>query len=333
MLAASGLTKSFGDVHALAGADLQVSAGQVVALLGRNGAGKTTLLSIVAGLLRPDAGAVDIDGVDALADPEAAAKLVGIAPQDTGVYPVLSVRHNLEFFGELSGMDTTTRERSAAEVADKLGLTPLLDRRAGKLSGGETRRLHTACALVHTPRLLMLDEPTVGADVTTRLQIIDAVKALAADGAAVIYTTHYLPEVEALDADIVIIDDGRVLASGSQPELVERHQIRGLRFEVEGPLPTTPWFTDRADDFVELSNGVYRLLGDLEMSDLLGAFGGEASRLISVETLKPDLETVFLAVTGNRIDDEVDSPDEGPKSTSSDPNGSDSSGSDSKDPT
>lgn len=306
MLQATGLTKSFGEVHALAGAGFEVEAGQVVALLGRNGAGKTTLLSIVAGLLRPDAGSVMLDDLDALAYPEDAAKLVGIAPQDTGVYTVLSVRQNLEFFGELSGMDRTARERSAAQVAEKLGLTPLLDRRAGQLSGGETRRLHTACALVHTPRLLMLDEPTVGADVTTRLQIIDAVKELAADGAAVIYTTHYLPEVEALDADIVIIDDGRVLAAGTQPELIERHEIRGLRFEVDGPLPERSFFDRSDEELVELSAGIYRLLGNVEMSDLLDAFGDDASRLVSVETLKPDLETVFLAVTGNRIDDEVD---------------------------
>ena len=247
-----------------------------------------------------------LDDVDALARPEDAAKLIGIAPQDTGIYTVLSVRQNLEFFGELSGMDRNEREQSATAVAAKLGLTPLLDRRAGQLSGGETRRLHTACALVHAPRLLMLDEPTVGADVTTRLQIIDAVKELATDGAAVIYTTHYLPEVEALGADLVIIDDGRVLTSGTQAELIARHQIRGLRFEVDGPLPSAPFFERSADQLVEISAGTYRLLADVDMSDLLAAFGDETDRLISVETLKPDLETVFLAVTGNRLDDESD---------------------------
>ena len=306
MLRATGLTKSFGDVHALKGSDLEVNAGQVVALLGRNGAGKTTLLSILSGLLQPDEGSVMLDDVDALARPEDAAKLIGIAPQDTGIYTVLSVRQNLEFFGELSGMDRNEREQSATAVAAKLGLTPLLDRRAGQLSGGETRRLHTACALVHAPRLLMLDEPTVGADVTTRLQIIDAVKELATDGAAVIYTTHYLPEVEALGADLVIIDDGRVLTSGTQAELIARHQIRGLRFEVDGPLPSAPFFERSADELVEISAGTYRLLADVDMSDLLAAFGDETDRLISVETLKPDLETVFLAVTGNRLDDESD---------------------------
>lgn len=219
---------------------------------------------------------------------------------------MLSVRQNLEFFGELAGMTKPSREQAASDVAHKLGLTPLLDRRAGRLSGGETRRLHTACALVHTPALLMLDEPTVGADVTTRLQIIDAVKELAADGAAVIYTTHYLQEVEALGADIVIIDDGSVLAAGSQTELIDRHEIHGLRFEVDGPLPPGPFF-DRPDNaLIEVSPGTYRLLAAVGMPDLLAAFGTETARLVSVETLSPDLETVFLAVTGNRLADEPD---------------------------
>ena len=210
MLVTDGLSKSYGDIQALRGASLRVNEGQIVSLLGRNGAGKTTMLSIIAGLLRPDAGSVTIGGIDALADVEAAARLLGIAPQDTGIYTVLTVRQNLEFFGELSGMDRSTRTKRAAEVAERLGLAPLLDRKASQLSGGEARRLHTACALVHEPRLLMLDEPTVGADVTTRLQIIEAVRDLAADGAAVVYTTHYLPEVVSLEADLVIIDDGEV---------------------------------------------------------------------------------------------------------------------------
>ena len=117
MLAAADLSKSYGDVEALRGASLDVAEGQIVSLLGRNGAGKTTMLSIIAGLLRPDAGAVTIGGIDALRDVEAAAKLLGIAPQETGIYPVLSVRENLEFFGELSGMDRSTRTKRAVEVA------------------------------------------------------------------------------------------------------------------------------------------------------------------------------------------------------------------------
>ncbi|MGI9616268.1 MAG: ABC transporter ATP-binding protein, partial [Acidimicrobiales bacterium] len=201
MLVARGVEKSYGDVHAVRGVDLDVEAGQIVALLGRNGAGKTTLLSIIAGLVGADAGSVEIEGIDALARLDAAAKLIGIAPQQTGIYPVLSVRENLEFFGDLAGVPRAERRDRAESVANRLGLDGLLERKGNQLSGGEARRLHTACALVHRPSLLMLDEPTVGADVGTRQQLIDAVKEMAAEGAGVIYTTHYLPEVEALDAD------------------------------------------------------------------------------------------------------------------------------------
>lgn len=300
MLVAVDLVKSYGDVAALRGASLEVEAGQIVSLLGRNGAGKTTMLSIIAGLLTPDAGTVMLDGIDVMADPEAAAKLVGIAPQDTGVYPILTVRQNLEFFGELAGLDRRSRARRAGEVAEEVGLTDLLDRRGGQLSGGESRRLHTACALVHSPRVLMLDEPTVGADVATRAQLIDAVRKLAADGAAVIYTTHYLPEVDALAADIVIIDDGHVRASGTRDELIAGHELRGLRFEVDGELPD-----DLGLEAVEVVPGTYRVIGDIEMSELLSRFSSHAHRLVSVEALKPDLETVFLAVTGTRLESEA----------------------------
>lgn len=297
MLRAADLTKSYGDVIALRGADLDVEQGQIVSLLGRNGAGKTTMLSIIAGLLRPDGGSVTIGGIDALASPAQAAPLVGIAPQATGIYSVLTVRQNLEFFAELSGLSKAERGVRAETVAEQLGLAALLERRAGKLSGGEARRLHTACALVHAPKLLMLDEPTVGADVATRAQLIEAVKELAANGAAVVYTTHYLPEVEALDSEIVIIDDGRVLSAGSREDLIARHELRGLQFEFEGPLPIG---LDLAID--EVVAGSYRLVGDLTMADLIDRFGAESHRLLSVEKLKPDLESVFLAVTDTHLD-------------------------------
>ena len=300
MLTARGIEKSYGDIRALDGSDLDVERGQIVSLLGRNGAGKSTFLSIIAGLLEADAGSVTIGGVDAFADASAAAKLVGIAPQDTGIYPVLTVRQNLEFFGELAGLDRRDRSARAEEVAERLGLEQLLDRRGGKLSGGETRRLHTACALVHTPQLLMLDEPTVGADVATRLQLMDAVRELAEEGAAVVYTTHYMPEVEALAADVVIIDEGRILATGSQPELIESHSLVGLRFRTDGFVPTArPGFEP-----TEVATDTYRVLGDLAMPQLLDLLGVDADRLMSVEALQPDLETVFLAVTGRRLADD-----------------------------
>jgi ABC-2 type transport system ATP-binding protein len=288
VLSVRGIEKSYGKIVALRGASIDVAAGSIVSLLGRNGAGKSTLLAIVAGLLKPDSGSVVIDGIDVLAQPKKLSGMVGIAPQNTGIYPPLTVRENLEFFGELAGLKRNDRRNRANEVAEQLGLAALLDRGAGKLSGGEARRLHTGCALVHRPKLLMLDEPTVGADVTTRIQLIDAVKVLASEGAAVVYTTHYLPEVESLDADIVIIENGTVLASGSKRELMAQHALQGLQFEMISPL------SDVAVTDLNATN-------DVDLRWLVERLGHHSSGLASVETLKPDLESVFLSITGNEL--------------------------------
>lgn len=308
VLRAMGVEKAYGDVVALRGVDLDVDAGSIVALLGRNGAGKTTLLSVVAGLLQADRGSVEIGGIDAARDPDGVARLIGIAPQQTGIYPVLTVRQNLEFFCDLAGVGRDRRRRRSEEVADRLGLGDLLDRKGGQLSGGEARRLHTACALVHHPRLLMLDEPTVGADVETRHQLIESVRSMADEGVAVIYTTHYLPEVEALDADIVIIDDGRVLARGTRAELIERHHRGGVRVTIEGEddghLDGLGAEVVEVVEMVDRPPGrvtVYRILQGVGIADLVNRFGDDTDRLVSVEREQPGLEGVFLTVTGHTL--------------------------------
>jgi ABC-2 type transport system ATP-binding protein len=275
-----------------------VEAGTIVSLLGRNGAGKSTLLSVIAGLTRPDAGSITIDGIDVLQNPAKASGLLGIAPQHTGIYPPLTVRENLEFFGELSGLKRADRRKRATDIAEQLGLSPLLDRKASTLSGGEARRLHTGCALVHRPKLLMLDEPTIGADVATRVQLIEAVKRLANEGAAVVYTTHYLPEVETLGASIVIIDNGVVLASGTKAELMSQHQLQGVEFSTATELPSA-----LIDSLGAVVTGKreYRVTGHLDLRVLIERLGEGASSLVSVEKLKPDLESVFLAITGTSL--------------------------------
>ncbi len=320
MLVARGVTKSYGEICALQGADLDVKAGQIVSLLGRNGAGKSTLLSVIAGLTKPDGGAVEIGGLDRFSHPDEVAQMMGIAPQDTGVYLVLTVRENLEFFGELARLGSQDRRARADLVAEQLGLEKLLERRASQLSGGEVRRLHTACALVHRPRLLMLDEPTVGADVETRAALIQAVKELAGEGAAVIYTTHYLPEVDALDADVVIIDEGQILARGSREELIQAQALEGVSCVFDGELPLEQFGDCEVirvgDDSPTESSSLdssqtgapmegmsieYRILGELSIADLLSRLGPQVAKLQSVEALRPDLEEVFLSITGGHL--------------------------------
>jgi len=217
------LRKRYGDVVALEGVDLEIAAGEVVALLGPNGAGKTTLVSIAATLRRPDAGRVAVDGVDVVRLPRLARARLGLVPQELGVYPTLSVRDNLRLFGELGGLRGAELARRLAGVAELLALERLLDRPARTLSGGEARRLHTAMGVMRTVPLLLLDEPTAGADPETRLRLLALVRALAADGTGVCYTTHYLPEVDQLGASVAILDAGRIVARGSLDALVRAH--------------------------------------------------------------------------------------------------------------
>ncbi len=301
MLQVHDVHKSYGEIKALQGASFDVAAGSIVSLLGRNGAGKSTLLSVVAGLTKADSGSVTVDGVNVLVDIKRARGLVGIAPQYTGIYSPLSVRENLEFFGELGGLSRADRRARATSVAEQLGLSSLLDRKAMALSGGEARRLHTGCALMHRPKLLLLDEPTVGADVTTRVQLINAVRALAADGAAIVYTTHYLPEVEALDASIVIIDKGSVLTSGSRSDLINTHRTSGIEVRTLSPMSDVLVESLGATETTPLC---YRI-ANVETADVVARISAGGVEIDSVRVRKPDLESVFLAVTGSTLAEET----------------------------
>jgi ABC-2 type transport system ATP-binding protein len=301
VLEVAGLCKSYGDVVALDGVDLGIAPGEICALLGPNGAGKTTLVSIVVGLRQADAGEIRVGGVDALRDPTAARSLAGIAPQELGIYPALTVRQNLTFFGELNGVWGTELDERIDRVADALELGELLDRPCQTLSGGEKRRVHTGNAMLHQPPLLLLDEPTTGVDVRTRAHLLDAVRAMAAEyGTAICYSTHYLPEVEALGATVAIIEGGRIIARGSIEELVARHGGAAVELTFDGPPP--PLSTRGR---VEEDGSTVRLLCDdpgAEAAAVMARLGEDAHRLRAVEIIAPSLESVFLALTGRRYE-------------------------------
>jgi len=207
MLSARNLQKRYGKVTALAGFTLEARNGEIVGLIGHNGAGKSTFVSIVAGLVRPDGGTLELGCGKAE---------IGIAPQTLGLYPTATVREHLWLFGRLAGV----KKPAIDETAEELLLTELLKRKVRELSGGQQRRVQAATALVHRPKLLLLDEPTVGADPITRDAILATVRRRADDGAAVVYTTHYLPELDSLDATLALARGGRVVARGRRAELL-----------------------------------------------------------------------------------------------------------------
>jgi ABC-2 type transport system ATP-binding protein len=304
-----GLRKAYGDVFALRGADLDVAAGEIVSLLGPNGAGKTTLVSIVAGLRKPDDGVVEVAGRDVRNGGAAVRRLIGLAPQDLGIYPVVSVRHNLELFGRLAGLGRRNLRERVDQVAGALGISQLLDRRAGTLSGGQKRRLHTAIAMLHHPPLLLLDEATTGADVETRGQILELVRRLASEGSAVVYSTHYLQEVEQLEARVALLDDGRVIAHGDVQGLIAAHADPVVELTFDGEIPQVAELVGG-----ELEGGRVRLrTADpvTTLREVLPALPPGA--LASIEVVRPSLEAVYLALTGRRYEQEgVDDEHVGP---------------------
>ena len=300
MLHIAGLRKAYGGEPALRGVDLDVAAGEIVALLGPNGAGKTTLVSIVAGLRKADDGVVEVAGVDALRRSREVRRLLGLAPQDTGIYPVVSVRQNLTLFGELSGLSRRDARGRADEVAEALAITDLLDKQAGRLSGGQKRRVHTAIAFMHRPRLLLLDEATTGADVETRAHILELVRRLAGEGSAVLYSTHYLAEVGSLTgASVAILDAGRVIARGDMAELVAAHAVPVLELTFHGEVPVLA-----LPDVVVVDSRRIRVPAPDPAATLVAVLPDLPPGLLeSVEILRPDLEAVYLALTGRRYEE------------------------------
>lgn len=301
MLEIEGVRKSYGDIEALAGVDLDLAPGEILGLLGPNGAGKTTLVSIIAGLLRPDMGSVRVGGLDVQREPMRVHGMLGIASQELGLYVQQTVRKNLRFFGTLAGLPAAELENRIAEVADALDLTALLDRRVQDLSGGEKRRAHTAVALLPRPPLLLLDEPTAGVDVHTRTRILEVLKQLAQDGVAICYATHYLQEVEALEASVAILEKGRIVIRGSVAELVAASGGAVVEIRFDCPVPAEFVVLGNVDD----SGMVLRVDAPDPSAALprtLASMEAASERIVAVEVVRPSLESVYLGMTGRRFE-------------------------------
>ena len=290
-LDARGIRKSYGTHEVLRGVDLRVEPGQILGLLGRNGAGKSTLITILCGLRRADSGSIDICGHrPSSAD---AARLIGYAPQELGIYPDLSVAQNLAAFGELHGLGRREAASRAGEVMDLLGLTEKSGQRASHLSGGQQRRLHSGLAIMHRPRLVFMDEPTVGADVEARSQILRAVRQLAEEGAAVVYTSHYLAEFEELGSDIAVLNEGRLVASGTLEEIISSHGRAEVTLEFDRRVP--------AIDGWDADGTALRHIGDeadpgSRIGEALASPALSGARLTDVRITQASLHNAYLQI-------------------------------------
>ena len=219
MIEVEGLRKSFGTLAAVDGLSFAVGDGEIFGLLGPNGAGKTTTINMVCGVLRPDAGRVRLAGHDVWADPLAAKRSLGVVPQEIAVYEDLTARDNLSFWGSLYGLAGQALKARVDEALAAVGLAERAGSRVATFSGGMKRRLNLCMGLLSRPRVLLLDEPTVGIDPQARLGILEVVREVARGGTAVLYTTHYMDEAEELCDRIAIIDQGRILTVGTLEEL------------------------------------------------------------------------------------------------------------------
>ncbi|HUT98816.1 MAG TPA: ABC transporter ATP-binding protein [bacterium] len=304
-----GATKRYGGLAAVDGVDLAVRPGELFGLLGPNGAGKTTTINLIAGYIAPDAGEVRLDGLPPTR-PEARRRL-GLAPQEIALYDGLTARENLAFFGSLYGL---TRRELAQRVDWALDVAGLKDRAhepVKRFSGGMARRLNLVCALVHRPEILLADEPTAGVDPQSRAHIFDTIRSLAAEGTTVVYTTHYMEEASALCERIAILDHGKLLALGTEEELLKLSGERTrLDFELTGGeiLDDLDKRLRGLAGVIELaaSDGRLTLFTDPAarvLASAVGLLNGAGLRVGGVDIVRADLETVFLSLTGRALRD------------------------------
>jgi ABC-2 type transport system ATP-binding protein len=301
------LKKSFGDNVAVKGVGFHIAEGETYGLLGPNGAGKTTTISMVTGLLERDSGEVFVDGQPLTTTSVDAKRAIGLVPQDLAIYPDLTAKENLTFFGKLYEMSGDDLKNRVTEVLEIIGLTDRADDRTDEFSGGMKRRLNIGLGLLHKPRLLLLDEPTVGVDPQSRNAILESVEALSGEGMAVLYTTHYMEEAERLCDRVGIIDLGEIKAEGTRRDLVQMVGQRDrIRLQATGPCEAG------VDALASLTavheagvrdGGLEMLVDDADrwLAEILGRVGGAGVTVTSVDVDEPNLESVFLHLTGRAL--------------------------------
>jgi len=306
LLEIKGLSKSFGAIRAVDTVSFEVRQGEIYGLLGPNGAGKTTTISMISGLLKPDAGEIIVAGTPFWSDPQRAKSIMGVVPQELAIYEELSGRENLEFWGRMAGLSSHDAKARAGDLLEQLSLSDRAKDAVKTYSGGMKRRINLGCALLHRPRILLLDEPTVGIDPQARLNILEFIRGLRSSGTGILYTTHYLEEAETLCDRIAIIDHGKLLAEGTFNELQKR--LGGDRlFVLEAD------FKDASPDswagFRELFRVIQKTeqqlvvaaLGNSNPADCLKALLALPVRVENVTLKRPSLNDVFLQLTGRDL--------------------------------
>jgi len=304
-----GLRKTFDKLVAVDGVGFHIAEGETYGLLGPNGAGKTTSISMICGLLERDAGEVFVDGEPLTVRSVSAKRAIGYVPQDIAIYPDLTARENLAFFGKLYGLSGDELKARTNEVLEIIGLADRANDKADEFSGGMKRRLNIGIGLLHKPHLLVLDEPTVGVDPQSRNAILESVERLSTEGMAVLYTTHYMEEAERLCNRVGIIDHGKIVAEGTRRELVEMVGQRDrVRLRATGELEASVQALRQFEAVEEagVRDGGLDLIVDCAADNLtriLGILAEHGVTVTSVDVDEPNLEAVFLHLTGRALRD------------------------------
>ena len=304
-----GLVKRFGDLAAVDDVSFTIEQGEVFGLLGPNGAGKTTTISMISCLIDPTAGSITVDGNEVGTAPGAVKAALGVVPQEIALYPTLTAAENLTFWGQMYGLSGGALKKAVAEALELAGLADRAKERIEKYSGGMKRRINIAAGILHKPRVLLMDEPTVGIDPQSRNHILETVTQLNASGMTVLYTSHYMEEVEYLCDRIAIMDHGKIIASGTLNELRDvvggmdvvdvkvtevTDRVLELAREIEGVKQA-----DRTDGAIQvLTPGSGSILGKL-----VATLECEGAHVTSITVTEPNLESVFLHLTGKSLRD------------------------------
>jgi ABC-2 type transport system ATP-binding protein len=322
---ATDLRKRYDTLTAVDGVSFEIRRGEIFGLLGPNGAGKTTTISMIAGILPATEGEIDVAGYDARRAGVAMKRAIGVVPQELALYPRLTARENLAFFGRLYGLQRADLDARADQMLELVGLRDRADSRADTYSGGMKRRLNLAIGLMHNPQVLLLDEPTVGVDPQSRNHIFEGVRKLNMQGLTILYSSHYMEEVEALCDRVGILDRGRLIACDTVPNLIASQGAAVIEVGIERTTPDPallerlqhleqvqsveylPSSTEEAADVASDGvGGVLRLRAgrpNLALPGLVTALTAARIPIHSLTIKEPNLEDVFLALTGKTLRD------------------------------
>ncbi len=307
MLKTSKLVKRYDNNLAVSSISFSVNQGEIFGLLGPNGAGKSTTINIITGLIRKDGGTVTIGGEDLDSNLTKCKYLLGVVPQDLAIYHDLTAEQNVRFFGSLYGLKGKELEANTIETLEFVGLMDKRKDKARTFSGGMKRRLNIACGLVHRPKLLILDEPTVGIDPQSRNHIMEAILKLNQEGMTILYTTHYMEEAEQLCNRIAVMDAGQIVAQGTLPQLralVEEHWY--ITMSLKGDVPLEALRLIDGGEQIDIRDNAYRFSCKQkknQLRDLLDTLIHHNVEITDMAINEPDLEDIFLTLTGKSLRD------------------------------